>query len=452
MHLYGIDCGNGALLPLADLPHCGAVVSRTQAERAARLLKRLGAELSRRQELLAEGGFADIGEQRAAAPAGRTGCRTSSCCSTGGRDSPPPWARLDAGGLTDVLTRLLGEGASAGMHLVMTGDRSLLAGRISALCEEKLVFKLAEKDDYRLAGLHPRDLPDDMPPGRAFRAGSGTETAGGAARARRVRAGPGRGPAASRPHCRPPRRGGPALRGGRSGSTCCRPGSPSPTRGGCGPAAAGPAVGAGRGGRRHPHRARPGPGRRAARASSWPARPSRGGPPSCCPWPDRCWPAGAPVVLVTPRPSPLRALAARPASLRLFDRPELGEAELAAALASFAGPGVVLIDDAELLRDCERRRRAEPAHRLGGDAGRGPGPRPATPRALWRGFSGWQVDAQAGPARLPDRAPALPEGDLIGARLTHAHLAGGEQSPVRSGRALLNTGDGNLITVTVPVG
>jgi S-DNA-T family DNA segregation ATPase FtsK/SpoIIIE len=35
VHLYGIDCGNGALLPLADLPHCGAVVTRTQAERAA---------------------------------------------------------------------------------------------------------------------------------------------------------------------------------------------------------------------------------------------------------------------------------------------------------------------------------------------------------------------------------------------------------------------------------
>ena len=37
VHLFGIDCGNGALLPLAELPHCGAVVTRTQDERAARL-------------------------------------------------------------------------------------------------------------------------------------------------------------------------------------------------------------------------------------------------------------------------------------------------------------------------------------------------------------------------------------------------------------------------------
>ena len=73
MHLYGIDCGNGALLPLADLPHCGAVVLRTQAERAARLIGRLGQELSRRQEQLAAGGFAGIGEQRAARAAGTDG-------------------------------------------------------------------------------------------------------------------------------------------------------------------------------------------------------------------------------------------------------------------------------------------------------------------------------------------------------------------------------------------
>ncbi len=63
VHIYGIDCGNGALLPLADLPHCGAVVTRTQGERAARLITRLGEEVSRRQDLLADGGFADIGEQ-----------------------------------------------------------------------------------------------------------------------------------------------------------------------------------------------------------------------------------------------------------------------------------------------------------------------------------------------------------------------------------------------------
>jgi DNA segregation ATPase FtsK/SpoIIIE, S-DNA-T family len=125
VHLYGLDCGSGALLPAADLPHCGAVVTRTQPERAARLLARLGAELVRRQDLLAEGGFAGITEQRAAAGPG-DGLphimvmldRWEGFTTTLGEDG--------GGALTDVITRILGEGASAGMHLIMTGDRSLL--------------------------------------------------------------------------------------------------------------------------------------------------------------------------------------------------------------------------------------------------------------------------------------------------------------------------------------
>jgi S-DNA-T family DNA segregation ATPase FtsK/SpoIIIE len=40
----------------------------------------------------------------------------------------------------------------------------------------------------------------------------------------------------------------------------------------------------------------------------------------------------------------------------------------------------------------------------------------------------------------------LPEGDLIGVRLTRSMTG---ESP-KPGRALLNVGDGNLITVTVP--
>ncbi len=61
VHLYGIDCGNGALNALTRLPHCGAVVGRNQTERVVRLVNRLKGELSRRQDLLAEAGFADIG-------------------------------------------------------------------------------------------------------------------------------------------------------------------------------------------------------------------------------------------------------------------------------------------------------------------------------------------------------------------------------------------------------
>ena len=67
VHLYAIDCGANALLPLVALPHCGAVVSRDQIERMERLLARLHAEVSRRQQILAATGFASLAEQRTAA-------------------------------------------------------------------------------------------------------------------------------------------------------------------------------------------------------------------------------------------------------------------------------------------------------------------------------------------------------------------------------------------------
>ncbi|MEP6842015.1 MAG: FtsK/SpoIIIE domain-containing protein, partial [Pseudolysinimonas sp.] len=37
LHLHAIDCGNGALLPLADFPHAGVIAQRHQTERAQRL-------------------------------------------------------------------------------------------------------------------------------------------------------------------------------------------------------------------------------------------------------------------------------------------------------------------------------------------------------------------------------------------------------------------------------
>lgn len=63
------------------------------------------------------------------------------------------------------------------------------------------------------------------------------------------------------------------------------------------------------------------------------------------------------------------------------------------------------------------------------------------------GFSGWQVDAKRARRGCLTAPQTLPEGDLAGVRLTHGII--GQQA--RPGRCLLNTGDGNLVTVTVPV-
>jgi S-DNA-T family DNA segregation ATPase FtsK/SpoIIIE len=443
VHLYGIDCGNGALLPLTELPHCGAVVSRAQTERATRLLKRLGAELSRRQELLAAAGFADIREQRAAVPEPERLPhvfvlldRWEGFMSTLGE--------LEAGGLTEVLTRLLTEGASVGMHLVMTGDRSLLVGRISALCEEKLVFKLAEKEDYRLAGLNPRDLPEDVPSGRAFRAGSGTELqvallasdASGQGQTAALRA--------IAAHCRSRDEAVQATQ--RPFRVDVLPAHVSFTdawrlRAPVGPLWAMVGIGG-------DTLAALGPDLGAGTPCFIVAGPAKSGRSTILLSMARSLlAAGTPVVLAVPRPSPLRALAGAPGVLRLFDAPALGAEELAAALGSSSGPGVVLIDDAEILRDCDAGKELSRLIAFGADAGQAL-VFAGESESIGIGFGGWQVEAKRARRGCLTAPSALPEGDLIGMRLPRDLIG----QPPRPGRCLLNTGDGRLVTVTVPAG
>ena len=442
VHLYGIDCGNGALLPVTDLPHCGAVVSRAQTERAARLLRRLAAELSRRQELLAAAGFADIREQRSAVPPAERLPHTFVLLDRW-EGFTSTLGELEAGGLTDILTRLLTEGASVGMHLVMTGDRSLLVGRISALCEEKLVFKLAEKEDYRLAGLNPRDLPDDLPPGRAFRSGSGTELQ--VALLASDASGQGQTAALQSiaAHCRS--RDAAVQAAQRPFRVDVLPSHVSfadawQLR----PASAGPLWGmVGVGG---DTLAAVGPDLASGMPCFIVAGPAKSGRSTILLSMARSFlAAGTPLVVAAPRPSPLRALTGIPGVLGLFDRSELSEAELAEALSSFRRPGVVLIDDAELLRDCgaagelsrlvTRGSDAGRALVLGGDA-----------ESIGLGFSGWQVEAKRARRGCLTAPATIPEGDLIGIRLPRDALG----QPPRPGRCLLHTGDGKLITVSVP--
>ncbi|MFC6931797.1 FtsK/SpoIIIE domain-containing protein [Actinomadura yumaensis] len=167
VHLYAVDCGANALLPLVSLPHCGAVVTRDQLDRCERLLTALSAEVARRQQLLAEAGFASLPEQRAAVAA----------------TDRLPWMVLlldrwegflaafehyDYGRLVDQALRLLREGAAVGLRAVFTGDRSGLTGHVSTVFDRRLVLRMADPNDYGYAGLQEKQVPAAMPPGRAL--------------------------------------------------------------------------------------------------------------------------------------------------------------------------------------------------------------------------------------------------------------------------------------------
>ncbi|WP_134772090.1 FtsK/SpoIIIE domain-containing protein [Ornithinimicrobium flavum] len=175
VHVYGIDCGNNALLPLVALPHVGAVVSRDQTDRMDRLLSRLRSLVSARQAALAEAGFADVTEQRAAVPP---------------EDRLPyvlvlldrwegffqVYDALDGGRLVQAFHQLLQEGGAVGVRVVATGDRTLTVGRLGTLLDDKLMLRMTDPDDFTIIGMHRKKVPESMVEGRGFRADGLRET------------------------------------------------------------------------------------------------------------------------------------------------------------------------------------------------------------------------------------------------------------------------------------
>ncbi len=176
IHVYAVD-GSGALGPLSGLPHTGTVVGLDEPGRAVRLVSRLRDEVRRRAAAVATAGAADVAEWQARA-------RTAAVAT----DAPPPilllvdgWDRIAAasdpldGGLAGQLLALLREGAGGGLAAVVTGDRSLLTGRLAPLAGAIFALRPTDPVDAALVGLSRADLPHDPPPGRAVRAGDGVE-------------------------------------------------------------------------------------------------------------------------------------------------------------------------------------------------------------------------------------------------------------------------------------
>jgi DNA segregation ATPase FtsK/SpoIIIE, S-DNA-T family len=166
VHIYALDCGTGALLPLTSLPHCGAVITRDQTDRVERLLARLRGEISRRQQLLAAEGYAGVAEQRARTtdPAHRLPWMVLLLDWWEGFNAA--YEKYDYGRLVDGLLQVLREGAAVGMRAVVTTDRLALTGHTGTVFERRMLLRLTDPGDSALAGVSERSLPSQQPPGR----------------------------------------------------------------------------------------------------------------------------------------------------------------------------------------------------------------------------------------------------------------------------------------------
>ncbi|WP_161965183.1 FtsK/SpoIIIE domain-containing protein [Ornithinimicrobium cerasi] len=83
------------------------------------------------------------------------------------------YADLDSGRGVELALRLLREGPSAQVVLALSGDRSLLTGRVAAELPEVWALRLNDQADLALAGLAGRYAAAHQPPGRAVRTRDG---------------------------------------------------------------------------------------------------------------------------------------------------------------------------------------------------------------------------------------------------------------------------------------
>ena len=173
VQLYVLDCDAGSLAPLQRLPHCGAVVRRTEKDRAGRLLDRLAAEVARRQDLLAAAGFSSVTEQRRRVP-GPERLPYMVLLLDRWESFAEDLGQQDNMRLTSLATRLLSDGAGAGLRVIATGDKTALA-RISSHFPERIVLRLANVNDLLLAGVPKGAMPDKPPAGRGVLLPEGTE-------------------------------------------------------------------------------------------------------------------------------------------------------------------------------------------------------------------------------------------------------------------------------------
>ncbi|WP_422771298.1 FtsK/SpoIIIE domain-containing protein [Plantactinospora sp. WMMC1484] len=174
VHLYAVDAAGGSMVVLSELPHCGAVVPRADLERLERLVGRLQGELARRHDLLARHSCAGLDELRAALPPAERPAHLMLLVD--GWDSlAAVLGDHDGGRLLDQFLGLLREGPAAGLHLVMSSERSLLTGRVANLNDHRIMLRMTDRTDYSAIGVNHRRVPEVVPPGRGWRSADQAE-------------------------------------------------------------------------------------------------------------------------------------------------------------------------------------------------------------------------------------------------------------------------------------
>ncbi|GII56738.1 cell division protein FtsK [Planotetraspora thailandica] len=442
VHLYGIDCGNGALNALTSLPHCGAIVDRNQVERLARLLDRLSAELTHRQSVLGARGAADLTELRLTQAPGE---RLPHIVLMVDRFEvfEREFTSYDNGSLMERMIRLLRDGAGAGIHVVLAGDRVLGSSRFSGTTEDKIVLRLNDRQDYSSVGIPTKSAPSDPAPGRGIRTQDLSETqimvlgpdlAGAAQGQFLIQLGRA---LTEREADVPPARRAQRLdvlpdrisyADALALHTRVGPMRPMVAIGGDTLTSLGPDLSD------VPTFVIAGPPRTGRSTALLTASLS-------------LLAAGTGLIVLAPRRSPLRDLENRPGVAAVITDSQVSVEEFRQVLGNVPEENaVIVVDDAELFMGAE----IDPDLALlaRGGAGNGWGVMVAgNAESLSLSLAGWMGQVKRNRIGMLLSPQSLSDGEVIGVRLTRGVVG---QAP-RPGRGLLHLGDGSLLSVQVPL-
>lgn len=170
VQIYCLDGGNGSLAPLMAFPNVGVVALRSEAEKVERLLNRLDRVLKERATSLSKGGYSTIDEFNRGLNSEQQADSLPHMLvmvdSWEGYSST--FESYDSGSLIDRVQTMMREGPSVGIHFIVTGDRSLLSGRMALLADSKILLRLVDKTDYSEIGLPSKEVPDKICDGRGY--------------------------------------------------------------------------------------------------------------------------------------------------------------------------------------------------------------------------------------------------------------------------------------------
>lgn len=176
VQVYCIDFATGALGPLAELPHVGSVVDGADTERIQRLFRTLEREMDRRAGAFSAASAATVQEYREIADPNMPRILLM-------LDNYPEFKKdweyaPGRAPFYRTFMRILGEGRTLGVHVVLTADRgNAVPSAVASNISRRVVLRMGDDSQYMLLNA-PRDILDEQSaPGRAIIDGHETQIA-----------------------------------------------------------------------------------------------------------------------------------------------------------------------------------------------------------------------------------------------------------------------------------